>query len=153
MTEQNHTSLLEELENLERTHQGESSQAHRRFQRFSIRGIALIEPVRLGTGNEMQTIALRDLSLGGLGYLGPSPLLIDTVWSIDFLDDVYRIGQENITIRFCNMVRDNVYLIGGQFCAPMGLMSALGVEPRSVFSHDDAIVSSDARPDVHRDVA
>ena len=153
MTSPDHNSLLKELEQMERSRETEGGKAQRRFERFSIRGIALVEPIRLGTSKEMQTVVLRDLSLGGLGYLSSVPLQIDTIWSIDFIDDVYRVDQQTITIRFCNKVREDAYLAGGQFCADMGLMTSQGVQPRRVFAHEDGVVKGDIQQKSQRDVA
>ena len=131
-------ALLVELERLERIQEIEPGAEHRYFERSHIRSDALIERIKPRPTDDRAIHALlHDISLGGLGFLCQSPLLVHSVWVVTIRDGGYPIAQQPIAIEHCSKVNDHAYLIGSQFCVATGFLSACGIDPQSIHTGDE----------------
>lgn len=76
------------------------------------------------------TIQLRDVSLGGFGFLCAEPIPIHSQWRALFMKRHLQVGQQAVRILHCREVREGIHLVGSQLCLESGLASVLGIEPR-----------------------
>lgn len=132
-------SLLATLNKLESLRSTSQSQGSRKFHRFVVRGDGELYPVDQASLDRAPVqVALRDIGGGGIGFIACQPFEPGAVWRIGFLSKGYVINQQATIVRHCQLVQDDVYLIGGQFCIEPGLMVCMGVAP-SLVEGDAAI--------------
>jgi c-di-GMP-binding flagellar brake protein YcgR len=77
-------------------------------------------------------IQLRDISLGGFGFLCAEPIPIHSQWRALFMKHHLQVGQQTVRILHCREVREGVHLVGSQVCLENGLASLLGISPRDL---------------------
>jgi len=100
----------------------------RAFKRFSIRGEARIEPVHeLSIEPTPAKVVLRDISRGGVGFLAEQCLEIGSVWRMAFFNHGRQVGTQVFVIRFCRLVQEGLFLVGGVFAIEPHIMIMLGV--------------------------
>ncbi|MEX0776975.1 MAG: hypothetical protein WD042_14815 [Phycisphaeraceae bacterium] len=124
-------ALLAVLAKLENLRDPARCQGLRQYQRWVVRGDATLHQAVDAGGIDRRPLAiqLRDVSWGGLGFVCDRPLHAKSVWRIHFLHQGMTIGHQCMVVRHCRLVRDNLYLLGGQFCIEAGLLSLLGGDP------------------------
>ncbi|MEM6749361.1 MAG: hypothetical protein AAF612_02720 [Planctomycetota bacterium] len=125
-------AALAELDRLERERQQHESdrKRDRRFERFTLRGEAELHPVgddRLDAG--AARVKLRDLGIGGIGFISDRRIASDTIWRMVFLQSGYAVAEQTVIVRHCASVSAGLWLCGGQFVAPHGLLVAMGIDP------------------------
>jgi hypothetical protein len=134
-------ALLAELAKLEALRESNRVAAggNRQFQRFVVRGDAELRSMdRTCLDAAPVPVLLRDIGRGGVGFVAPVELEVNSTWQICFLHRDYVVGTQGIIIRHCRKVQDGVFLIGGQFCIETGLMSLLGIDPSAIRDADIA---------------
>jgi hypothetical protein len=130
--------LLDHLARMEGLRDPTRAQAKRQFHRYVVRGDAeLLEQEGSQLERTVLPILLRDIGRGGIGFVCGQDLLTNSTWRVSFVDHGYVMGEQTLLIRHCQRVADNVYLIGGQFCAPGGLLCQAGVDP-AILRQEDA---------------
>ena len=137
-------SLLSRLNELEALRDPmRSMAAKRQFERFVLRGEAELQPMgrsRLHQG--AVTIQMRDLSRGGMGFVCPQPLPLQSQWRVCFFQRGYLVGQQAMVVCHCTSVDSSLYLVGGNFVIDDGLMVLLGIDPAELMG-DGASVEPD----------
>lgn len=124
------SSLLEQLDQLEklRNPRPEPGQL-RQFTRFVVRGVGEITPMDPhATQRGPVEVQLRDVGLGGVGFVTDQPLEAGSYYRICFFARSHALIEQHIVVRFVRPVAGDVFLCGAQFCAPAGLLALLGVE-------------------------
>ena len=124
--------LLSELSRVEH-HEREGSTAHtenrRQHLRHEVRGEAELQPVERNRLSSVSIeVQLRDLARGGVGFVCPNPLPVDSSWRINFFCRGYLVGSQSLIVKRCTRIDDGLYSIGTQFVIDAGIMAALGVE-------------------------
>lgn len=133
--------LIEVLSRLEYWRQETPEENHRTFRRFTIRGDATLESVDMLTSETPPThIMMRDISRGGAGFLCNRYLERGGIWRINFQAHNMRIGCQTICVRFCRLVQDGLFLIGGQFVVEPYILHSLGVDMHQMT--DDVLIRS-----------
>jgi hypothetical protein len=136
--------LLEELTRLEGLRGEGVDQGKRQFERFVVRADAELTPMdRSRVEQQCVPVLLRDMGKGGIGFVVAEPLDVHSTWHVAFLKDGYIIGSQGLTVRHSKHLRDNAYLVGGQFCASNGLLAMLGVKPAALRDQADPTQSGD----------
>lgn len=122
--------VLVALEELEQQAENSSAQSRREYDRFAVRGDAVLANMD-SIGGESVTIQvmLRDVSRGGIGFLCQQKVDAGTLWRVSFMQHGYAIAHQGLQIRHCRELRSGVFLVGGQFVVETGLMCILGVPP------------------------
>ena len=122
-------SVLDQLDRLELMKRPTAPEGRRRqFRRYIARGEATLHPIsRRSLDRQPIDVQIRDLGRGGVGFVCTQELWGNSAWRIDFLNRGYSIGQQEIVVRHCSKVDDNLYLIGGQFVCASGLLAEFGV--------------------------
>lgn len=120
--------LIDVLSRLEQTRHEPDGPMQRKFRRFVIRGDAKVEPLSPGEMEEVIRVQLRDISRGGIGFLCDRFLPPCTEWRMHFKAGRHGVGSQAMMIRYCRLVQDGLYLVGGQFVIEPYLMAALGVQ-------------------------
>ena len=122
--------ILRELEALKR--KGAWS-IQRNAPRLDLRGEAeLVAIDQRRPQDRPLTIQLRDVSLGGVGFLCAEPIPIHSQWRALFMRHHFQVGQQTVRILHCQEVREGGHLVGSQVCLERGLASLLGIEPREL---------------------
>jgi hypothetical protein len=126
-------TLLATLTRLEQSRTAPPPGAKRHYRRFVVRGEAELRPLE-GARLDQRPVAvqLRDVGLGGLGFVASEPLEHDSLWCAHFGQQGLTIGTQTIKICHCRRVEDGLYLIGGQFCIDTGLLYVLGVSATDI---------------------
>jgi hypothetical protein len=120
--------LIDVLSRMEYWRQEPPVERKRAFNRFSIRGEARIEPVHeLAVEPSPQKVVLRDISRGGVGFLSEQFLEVGSVWRMAFATRGRQIGTQVFVVRFCRLVQDGLFLVGGVFAVEPHVMIMLGV--------------------------
>jgi len=120
-------NLIEVLSRMEYWRQEPAVEHNRSFRRFGARGEATIEPVEPAAEPHIESVMLRDIARGGIGFLCSSFLEPGTILRIGFQHHGRRIATQVACVRFCRLVQDGLYLAGAQFIIEPYLMLALGV--------------------------
>ncbi|MEM7680469.1 MAG: hypothetical protein AAF288_00790 [Planctomycetota bacterium] len=110
----------------------------RRFSRFSVRGEAELYP----TGDDRldprsRRVKVRDVGLGGIGFVSDERLPDASIWRMVFLQSGYAVGEQNVVVRHCEAINASLYLCGSQFVASHGLLVTLGVDPADLSVCDE----------------
>lgn len=128
--------LIDMLSQMEFWRQEPPKQRKRAFKRFVIRGEATLEPVDTAVAPLVNPrVMLRDISRGSVGVLCQQYLDPGTVWRLAFEHHAHRVGTQPIVVRYCRLVQDGLYLVGGQFVIEPYLMVAAGVDEAEL-AHD-----------------
>lgn len=136
--------LAADLSRYESLRQQRPAQARRRYQRFVVRGDAVIEPLRPTDAPDGPThIMLRDVAPGGVGFVCPTRLDVRSRWQISFLDRQCTVARQPVIVGHCCELRPGVFLVGGPFCAETGLLNMLGVDPAAISSRDGPALAGD----------
>src|SRR5580698_5769172 len=94
--------LLAELAKLEGLRNPQTEQRLRAYRRFVLRGDAELHDMERGpTEQSPLPVLLRDLGRGGVGFISPRVLEINSTWRICFLHRGYVVGQQGIVVRHC----------------------------------------------------
>lgn len=105
----------------------------RDFDRFVLRGEAELQTVNPShLDPEIISIHIRDVSLGGIGFVTSNQLKHKSLYRINFVASGYPVYQDHVIIRHCDFVQDGVYLAGAEFCANPALLVLLGADPNAV---------------------
>ena len=95
------------------------------FPRVATRGEAELFAI---DGRLSALVHLRDISMGGFGFVYEKPLEVGTHWLAVFLRQNQQSGHQNLVIRDCDKVTDGMFLIGSQICLEDGLIALLGID-------------------------
>ncbi len=129
--------LLLALASLESSYGQEPSNWRRCFQRFVVRGGALLQSLdRTKIYKNPIQIMLRDISLDGVGFVCQRPFEVNSKWRVSFLKQDSTIAQQAMVVSHCIPLTPTVYLTGGVFCADLGLLCVLGIDPRAIKDGD-----------------
>ena len=141
-------ALLAELAKLEALRENNrTASGNRQFQRFVVRGDAELRSMdRTCLDAAPVPVLLRDIGRGGVGFVAPVELEVNSTWQICFLHRDYVVGTQGIIIRHCRKVQDGVFLIGSQSCLETGLIALLGVDPAAIRDADSATEGGDDEP-------
>jgi len=141
----NPKAVLSALSDIERRSQQPLVAGKRQYVRKSLRGEAILQTLEDGSLEVTNLrVQLRDISIGGLGFLTNQPIEIGTLWRVQFLIHNYVVGQKTIIIRHCREISDGAFLCGGQFAMDPGLLQTLGIDPASLCENDkDMFVDCD----------
>lgn len=136
--------LLAELAKLEGLRNPQSEQKLRAYRRFVLRGDAELQDMERGPNSGAPIpILLRDIGRGGVGFISPQQLEVNSTWRIAFLHRGYAIGHQGVVIRHCRQVQPGTYLVGTQFCIETGLLCMLGLDPIDIREGDTPAKSND----------
>jgi len=131
-----HRDLINVLSRIEFWREPEPAERKRSFPRFSVRGEATVEPVgRDVAADQRLPVQLRDISRAGIGLVTDTYIEPGSTWRVGFYHRHLLIGSQVMVVRFCRLIEDNAYLVGGQFVIEPGLMHAVGV-PVSALQQD-----------------
>lgn len=126
-------ALLAALSKLENLRDPSAGEGKRQFHRFVVRGEAeLVNVDHTDTKPITLPVQIRDVGLGGMGFVSQIPLEVGSVWRVNFLQSGHVIGTQPILIRHSRTVNDALHLIGGQFVIETGILCILGVNPSSI---------------------
>jgi len=138
---------------LNRLEQGQGgdgdAQSQRRFRRFSIRGDALLEPLVPHDAEKPRTVMLRDISRGGAGFLCSAFLEPGSMWRLRFHSRTQHLGAQPVIIRFCRLIQQDLYLIGGQYIIEPSLLAALGVTEAELTQAEPNLTNEDDVSEFH----
>ena len=122
--------LLAELSKLEGKRHQSPAAKRRRHPRYVVRGDAQLAEMDRPSSNEPpQTVMLRDMGRGGIGFISERPVDVGATKRLRVIQRGYGIGDLSVIVRHCGKVKDQVYLVGTQICIDNGLMYLLGVDP------------------------
>lgn len=117
---------------------------NRAFRRFSIRGEARIEPVHETIVDTVPNkVMLRDISRGGVGFLSEHFIEVGSVWRMAFTDRGRQIGTQVFVVKFCRLVQDGLFLVGGVFTIEPYVMVMLGVNETDL----DSDINNRSKPE------
>jgi hypothetical protein len=119
--------LMDVLARLEDVRQHPGVEAQRRYRRFTVRGEATLEPMAGPALEDPLTVLLRDISRGGAGFLCDRFIEPCSTWRLRFQAKRQIIGSQPVMVRFCRLVQENLYIVGGQFIVEPYIMESLGV--------------------------
>lgn len=123
-----HRDLMNVLSRIEFWREAEPVERRRSFPRFPVRGEATIEPVgRDVAADRPLAVQLRDVSRAGLGFVTDTYLEPGSTWRVGFHHRHLLIGTQAVVVRYCRLIEEGAYLVGGQFVIEPYLMHALGV--------------------------
>lgn len=130
-------TLLSELDKQEDFGQGDAKISLRQYHRWAVRGEAELFPLNSEQRLDRSpvTIQLRDIGLGGMGFVSPTLLPVHSLWQVSFSQHGYPVGRQTLVIRNCRKLESDIYLIGSQFCIEVGLMCMLGIDPGKLRMH------------------
>jgi len=133
MSQSDPNVLLAALSRFEALRNQSPCKAQRRFQRFAVRGEALLRTLKLAGFDEKPIyVMLRDIGPNGIGFLSDRPLEVNSHWRVSFLNRGCVIAEQAMVIRHSRGFDQQVHLVGGPFCADPGLLCVLGIDPRAV---------------------
>ncbi|MHC4995130.1 MAG: PilZ domain-containing protein [Planctomycetota bacterium] len=138
MTQVEPQNLIDVLERLKSRRQDPPIELNRNFPRFIVRVDARLEGVEPDKLSDSIDVQLRDMSLGGVGFLSGSPLTTGAMWRLRFMMHDQVIGAQPLVIRYCNAVQQDLYLVGGQFTIEPSLLSIVGVTADKLTETDGA---------------
>lgn len=127
MTQVEPQNLIDVLERLESCRQDPPIELNRNYQRFIVRGDAQLEGMEPDKLSDNIAVQLRDMSLGGVGFLSEQTLAPGTMWRLRFMMHDQIIGSQPLMIRYCNPIQQDLQLVGGQFTIEPYLLSIVGV--------------------------
>jgi hypothetical protein len=128
-------SVLATLAEFEQSHSPAQEYSKRRFRRLAIRGEAELQAVdRSRLDQKPIAIQLRDVGLGGLGFVAQAQLAVNSLWRCTFTSHGLVLATQTILVRHCREIPGSLYLVGCQFCIDTGLLRQLGVEPATIHS-------------------
>ena len=147
------SSLLSALSRIEakREPSNNPDKLKRRFQRFVVRSEALLYPTD-GHASKLEPIQimLRDVNVGGVGFVCQRELPINSVWRLAVLDaHGATLALPTIAVRHCEHIQGNAWLVGSMSCFDAGLLHALGVDPTQAMDIDsgtDEVVADSFMP-------
>ena len=126
-------SLLATLAEIEQSHAPMQEFSKRRFRRLAVRGEAELQAVdRSRLDQRPIAIQLRDVGLGGIGFVSQERLAPNSQWRCQFTAHGMVLATQAILVRHCREMPGGLYLVGGQFCIDAGLLHQLGVEPTTI---------------------
>lgn len=132
MSESRARAMLDSLEQLERLRDPAKSRGLRQFERFVVRAEAELHPNEpTALDRQPIEIRLRDIGIGGVGFVCTTPLDPRTQWQLVLTSHGFCIGAQPLTVRHRRLVQDGAYLVGGQFCGSTGLLLLAGVDPNA----------------------
>lgn len=100
----------------------------RRFVRYSMRQSALLEPLNpLDSRRDPLIVNIREMSLGGVGFISHEVIPVDTHWRFRFIDEKLFTGSQPAYICYCGKVQDGLYQVGAQFTIEPNMLRILGV--------------------------
>lgn len=131
--------LVDILSRMEFWRQEEPEKSQRTFKRFSVRGDARLEPLEDNeTDLSTATVSLRDVSRAGVGFLIDKHLDAGSFWRIHFQSlgtwHPMRVASTCVCVRFCRLVQEGLYLVGGQFVVEPLTLVAIGVSEQDLSS-------------------
>ncbi|MCC5827841.1 MAG: hypothetical protein JJU36_00205 [Phycisphaeraceae bacterium] len=136
--------VLRKLEQLESLRDATATNRQRRFARHTVRGEAIVTELHLPpTSGEDSGAALRDVALGGVGFLSTRELPTGSIRRIIFLNHHHVVGSAAIYIRHVRSVEDGLYLVGAQYLLDPGLMLCQGVDPAELEISINKLAKSD----------
>lgn len=139
--------LLSKLEELEGLRSDQRSGTRRRFARHVARGEAAVCELHVpcsGTGTIM--VAVRDLALGGVGFVTNVRFDPESLWRMNFLLHHHPVASAVITVRHCRSVEDELFLVGAQVLLDPGIMLTMGVDHSAIGMSLSSAESSDFLP-------
>lgn len=130
-------ALLAVLDKQEESGQSDAKITLRQYHRWAVRGEAELYPLNSQErlDHAPTTIQLRDIGLGGMGFVASGPLAIHSLWQVAFSQHGYPMGRQTVIVRSCRKLDQGLYLIGSQFCIEVGLMCMLGIDPGKLRMH------------------
>ncbi len=132
-------ALLAVLAQLENIRDPSRIAGLRQFARYIVRGDAELHPLGQGEINRAPiAIQLRDVSWTGIGFICNQRLNNNALFRLHMLNHGHSVGQQSMMVRHCREIRDNLYLVGGQFCIEAGMLSLLGLNPGALSQGDAA---------------
>ena len=136
---------LQRLETLRDPAAEQPDRSNRVAERYPVREEAVLFPMsRRNLNDAGQTVFLRDISRGGVGFLSDRALPSGQDYRIVFQAGGYPIGEYGVTVRYCRPVRPGLFLIGTSFVATAGLLTTLGVDAGRLEAEDRQEESFDA---------
>lgn len=123
--------LMGILDKLEYYRESAGSETQRKFRRFNIRGEAKLEAID-DHGSAATQVLLRDISRAGVGFLVDRFIEPCTQWRLRFMADGALAGSQPIAVRYCRLVQDNLYMVGGQFIIEPHILAVAGVKPEEL---------------------
>lgn len=147
MTHDRARDLLDDLAELEHLRDPGKSKGLRQYRRFVVRADAELHPMDPSELNRLPIeVKLRDISRGGVGFVCNTKLPTRSVWRLVMLNRGFAVGEMAVVIRHSRPVRDNIYLLGGQFGAGTGMMVIAGIDPQAIIHSDADADAPDAEP-------
>ncbi len=132
-------AVLRALNDVECAPGAAAAQMQRRYARHSIRADALLQQLDdTVTYVPSIRIQLRDVSLGGLGFVCETTLKVGSLYRVVFTMKGYHFGQQVVRVCHCRAIAPGVNLIGGQFCLEPAVLCLLGVDPLQMAAPDAA---------------
>ena len=133
MTTQTSSALITKLAELEAIRESSPAAEKRQFPRLGARGEGLLVAARESRGQlENVHIQLRDISWGGIGFIGQESLEVGSQWQSYILRDGHQINCGRLTIRHCSEVSEGVYLCGSSPTLEAGMLALVGVNLKRV---------------------
>ena len=130
-------ALLAVLAQLENVRDPSKVAGLRQFARYIVRGDAELHPLNdSDLDRSPVAIQLRDISWTGVGFICSQRLTPNTHFRLHLLSHGHSVGQQTMMVRHCREIRDNLYLVGGQFCIEAGILSLLGLNPGALSQGD-----------------
>jgi len=121
--------LMAALTLLESRRSSSPGASRRQFRRFVVRGEGQLQPLSIPTSETpVMEVQVRDVGWGGVGFVCTASLSPNSRWRINLTHHGEVLAQQTMIIRYCTPVVDDVWLVGGQFCAEAGTMMLLGVD-------------------------
>jgi len=128
--------LLQKLGQLESL-RDPSRGGKREFRRFPVRCEADLQPEGAGATDERpMRVWVRDISLGGLGFISEDYVEPGSIWRIMLRQHGYHVGEQCLIARYCREIETGVFLTGCEVSADFGLMAMLGVNPAEIAGSD-----------------
>ncbi len=131
-------TLLAILNKLEAKRGQSAAAAKRRYQRFVVRGEALIYPMdSMAIEQAPISAMLRDVALNGVGFVIGQELPVDSIWRVGFVNRGSVVGHQGIVVRHCEEIQaGSAYLVGCMFTIEIGLLGLLGVDTSDCIATD-----------------
>ncbi|MCC7146937.1 MAG: hypothetical protein IT443_10875 [Phycisphaeraceae bacterium] len=122
-------ALITALNTLEAKRSQSPAICRRNFRRHVVRAEGLLYPMSVRTeSGEPLPIQIRDVGWGGIGFVCSLAVPPNSRWRPCIVRHGQVLAEQPIAVRHSQLVQDDVYLVGGQYCAEGSLLYLLGVE-------------------------
>jgi len=129
-------NLIDVLHRLDQWRQATEFECKRRFTRYDVRGEARLESLDDYDVTPPQRVKLRDIGRGGVGFLTDQDLEPFSTWRLRFEANGHPFASQPISVCFCRVVQDDLYLVGAQFIVEPYIMTLLGVPPAKLLEDE-----------------